>query len=68
MNNKPKIDLHSEVFIEPAGNGYFIIVKDDFTENRLAVSLEELGMLYGKLIELMEPEDEPERKRFSPDG
>jgi hypothetical protein len=39
-------ELQSEVMIEPSGGGYFIIVKDCMTENRIAVTLEELGMLF----------------------
>jgi len=49
--------LHPEVWIEPAGSGYFIIVKDELTENRLAVTLEELSMLYGKLTELLDSDE-----------
>ena len=45
-------ELKSEVNIKQSGNGYIITVKDQYTDNLLAVSKEELEqiILYGQLI------------------
>jgi hypothetical protein len=57
--DKYTIDFpESEVNVRKAGSGYFIEITDEYTENRLAVSKEELEkiILYGKLI-LTKPMD-----------
>ena len=47
-----KKDPKSQVNIRPVGNGYFIEVKDKYTDNRLAITREELEkiVLYGQAI------------------
>ena len=50
-------EIKSEVSVKKAGGGYFVEVKDQFSENRLAVTREELEMivLYGQEILENEP-------------
>lgn len=52
MNDDIEKEIESEVNIRKAGNGYFIYVKDQFTENRLTITREELEkiVLYGQVI------------------
>ena len=47
-----KKEIKSKVNVRKAGNGYFIEVEDQFSDNRLAVTKEELEMivLYGEII------------------
>src|SRR5437016_4651262 len=56
-------DGHSEIEIEPAGKGYFIVTRTYFVgcelplEQRFAVTLQELAELYPKLVALLEKEE-----------
>lgn len=47
-----KKEIKSEVNIRPSGNGFFVEVKNQFTENRIAVTKEELEkiVLCGQVI------------------
>ncbi|MEK6879371.1 MAG: hypothetical protein AABY22_07185 [Nanoarchaeota archaeon] len=44
--------IKSEVIIEQSGGGFFIIVKDQYVSNQLAITHEELEkiVLYGQVI------------------
>ena len=49
---KKRTKIKSEVIIEQSGGGFFIIVKDQYTSNCLAITHEELKkiVLYGQVI------------------
>ena len=45
-------EIKSEVIVKPDGEGFWIIIKDQHTENSLAITREELErvVLYGQII------------------
>jgi hypothetical protein len=45
LGDMGQVKLNSKVRLQKAGNGYFIIIRDKYSDNRMAVTKDELLIL-----------------------